>query len=133
MEVSYSTESGLFPVQEKIWNLFLYKLSDWALQNVEPIYTSLSNTDVFILDNGLEIFLWNGRDSFKQQQLKGKIICQRINRNERKGRARIFELGQGQDLGRFWDLLGGEFKSQILNDEWNGAVLYKYDKYNSLF
>lgn len=126
-EETYSTESGLFPVQEKIWNLLLYQVHDWSLINVEPVYTTLSNANVFILDNGLEIFLWNGHDSSLQQRLKGKIICQRISRNERKGRARVIEIDQGQEVFRFCELLGceslGDVKTQC--QDWQGVVLYR--------
>ena len=129
-EATYSTESGLFPVQDKTWNLLLFKVHDWALENLEPLYTVLSNLNVFILDNGLEIFLWNGRDSSKQQRLKGKIICQRINRNERKGRARVIEQEQGQEVSRFLDLLGCDESLEASNlstkEKWDGPVLYRY-------
>ena len=129
---TYSTESGLFPVKEKSWNLVLYQLKDWALVNVEPIYTRLTSDFVFILDNGLDIYLWNGLDSSKQSRLKGRIVCCRINRNERKGRARVIEQEQGEEITRFWELLGCDFTPESFdfstNDllvDWKGPVLYK--------
>jgi hypothetical protein len=128
----FSTESGLFPVQEKSWNLLMYQMKDWALVNVEPVYTRLRSDSVFILDNGLDIYLWNGKESSKQSRLKGRIVCSRINRNERKSRARVIEQEQGEEVLGFWELLGCDFTPEsfdFLRDDpcgdWKGPVLYR--------
>jgi hypothetical protein len=68
---------------------------------------SLNSGDVFILDNGLTVYQWNGKKSGPQEKSKGAQMCRAIT-DERKGRAKSFVLEEGDKEQGFWKLLGGE-------------------------
>ncbi len=100
---------------------------------VEPNYTQLSPSSVFILDYGHEIYQWNGPRSLLHHRLKARLICTRINTAERKGRARFSEMNAKEEIPRFWDILGGEPENDECQDllespaaEWRTPVLYGY-------
>jgi len=67
---------------------------------------SLNSGDVFILDNGLTIYQWNGKKSGPQEKQKGAAMCNSIA-TDRKGKAKIFVLEDGDKEAGFWSLLGG--------------------------
>jgi hypothetical protein len=71
--------------------------------------SSLNKGDVFILDMGLTIYLFNGVDSNKYEKVKGGEICQKVN-NERGGRCKIVLLEDEPDCSAFWDALGGKIE-----------------------
>jgi len=68
---------------------------------------SLNSGDCFILDGGLKIWQWNGRKSGPQEKQKGAQLSQAIA-GERKGRAKISVLEEGDKDAEFWKHLGGE-------------------------
>lgn len=68
---------------------------------------SLNSGDVFVLDGGLKIWQWNGRKSGPQEKQKGAQLGQAIA-GERKGRAKVSVLEEGDKDAEFWKLLGGE-------------------------
>jgi len=68
---------------------------------------SLNSGDVFILDNGLKIFQWNGKKSGPQEKQKGSQLSRALL-DERKGKAKVNILEEGDKEKEFWDLLGGE-------------------------
>jgi len=69
--------------------------------------SSLNGGDVFILDNGLKIYQWNGRKAGPQEKQKGAQLGQAIA-GERKGKAKVFVLEEGDKDAEFWKVLGGE-------------------------
>jgi len=68
---------------------------------------SLNSGDVFILDAGLKVFQWNGKKSGPQEKQKGAQLCHAIS-NERKGKAKVHVLEEGDKEPEFWSQLGGE-------------------------
>jgi len=68
---------------------------------------SLNSGDVFILDGGLKIWQWNGRKAGPQEKQKGAQVGQ-ATAGERKGRAKVFVLEEGDKDADFWKHLGGE-------------------------
>jgi len=69
---------------------------------------SLNSGDVFILDNGLNIYQFNGQKSYPSERSKGDQIARAID-DERKGLATVHVFEEGdKDAKPFWDLLGGE-------------------------
>ena len=50
---------------------------------------SLDHTHVFILDAGKEIYIWSGGKSKLNERSKARLISERINKLERKGKAQI--------------------------------------------
>jgi len=69
---------------------------------------SLNSGDVFILDNGLTLWQFNGKGAAPQEKFKASITAKAIV-DERKGlpKTHVLEEG-GKDLAGFWNLLGGE-------------------------
>jgi len=60
-----------------------------------------------VLDAGLELFQWNGKQSAVKERTKaGELV--RSLRDERKGAPKIATFDEGQEDNRFWDLLGGK-------------------------
>lgn len=50
-----------------------------------------------------------------------RLFAEKINKNERKGKAEITLLVQGQELPEFWEALGGEpseIKKHVPDDFW---------------
>jgi gelsolin len=69
---------------------------------------SLNSGDVFLLDNGLNLYQWNGKKSTPAERSKGAAVARAID-DERKGLATIHVFEEGdKDAKPFWDLLGGE-------------------------
>jgi len=74
---------------------------------VDKSHKSLNSGDVFILDNGLQIFQFNGAKAGPQEKMKGAQLSRALV-DERKGLPKIQVLEEGgKDLGEFWKSLGG--------------------------
>ena len=55
---------------------------------------SLNSGDVFILDQGLTIYQWNGKDASRSEKAKGLDISVAIKDEERGGRAKIIAINE---------------------------------------
>jgi gelsolin len=79
-----------------------------VVREVPLARASLNSGDVFILDNGLKIYQWNGGKSAVSERTKAAQLARAID-DERKGlpTVTVFEEGD-KDAGPFWALLGGE-------------------------
>jgi len=80
---------------------------------VELKITSMNSGDVFLLDVGLTVFQFNGRQAGPQEKMKGAQTSRAIS-DERKGQAKVIVIEEGEksdsDDAIFWKLLGGEGK-----------------------
>jgi len=74
---------------------------------VDLTRNSLNSGDVFILDNGLIIYQWNGSKSSPQEKNTGAQLARAID-DERKGLAKVVVLEEKDKEADFWKLLGGE-------------------------
>jgi hypothetical protein len=68
---------------------------------------SLNSGDVFLLDAGLKLFQWNGKQASVREKNKAGEIARAI-RDERKGQPKIFTIEEGQEDEDFWTNLGGK-------------------------
>jgi hypothetical protein len=68
---------------------------------------SLNSGDVFILDAGLNIYQWNGKQAGPQEKMKGAQLSRALD-DERKGLPKVHVLEEGDKNPEFWRLLGGE-------------------------
>jgi len=68
---------------------------------------SLNQGDVFILDNGLELFQWNGENATIKEKRKAMDVVQSI-KAERNGKPHSIVLDGEEDNDTFWALLGGK-------------------------
>lgn len=114
---------------------------------------------VFLLDRGLDIYVWRGAQATLSNTTKARykdcallryvgeggvcvkkhghlrrdmgltkgvapalrLFAEKINKNERKGKAEITLLVQGQEPPEFWETLGGEpseIKKHVPDDFW---------------
>lgn len=77
--------------------------------HLEPVAlasTSLDLRFVFILDTGRKIFVWNGKKAANILVSKARLLCEKINKNERKNKAEIFNEVVKQESKEFWTELG---------------------------
>lgn len=68
---------------------------------------SLNEGDVFILDKGLKLFLWNGKDANRFEKAKGVQLLVKL-RNERGARPETVLLDEDPENDEFWSMLGGQ-------------------------
>jgi gelsolin len=73
-------------------------------------WKSLNDGDVFIIDNGLDIFQWNGKSAGIFEKRKAQEITAGL-RDERNGRPKIKILDGVEDFEGFWTILGGQPKA----------------------
>lgn len=70
---------------------------------------SLNENDAFILDAGLELYLWVGQNANKQERAKSAFAVTSIRNNERNGQASVhYPRDNADDEKAFWALLGGK-------------------------
>jgi len=89
---------------------------------VDKTVASLNSGDVFILDNGLEVFKWEGKTSGMFEKNKGREVCDAI-KTERKGKVRISNIREGdkdEDTKKFFTLLGSTPDAKIRSAEEGG-------------
>lgn len=64
---------------------------------------------------------WNGNGPTKGFAPALRLFAEKINKNERKGKAEITLMVQGQEPPEFWEALGGEpseIKKHVPDDFW---------------
>ncbi|XP_067859190.1 protein flightless-1 homolog [Heptranchias perlo] len=105
------TASGFYTVEETqyITRLFrCYGKKNIKLESVPLKALSLDPRFVFLLDHGLEIYIWRGSQATLSASTKARLFAEKINKNERKGNAEIIQLMQNQETPEFWEALGGQ-------------------------
>eukprot|EP00002_Diphylleia_rotans_P006181 TRINITY_DN154_c0_g1_i1.p1 TRINITY_DN154_c0_g1~~TRINITY_DN154_c0_g1_i1.p1 ORF type:complete len:804 (-),score=188.33 TRINITY_DN154_c0_g1_i1:762-3173(-) len=78
------------------------------VKRVDTTTKSLNHGDVFVLDLGLKIYLWNGKEAHRLEKAKGVDVANNIRNQERGGRAEIIVLDDGSSDAdsAFWSALG---------------------------
>lgn len=103
-------ESGFRKVERDVYPTRLLHLKGKRTVRVSEVpvaATSLNKGDVFILDQGLKIFLFNGPSANKYEKAKGIEVANRINSDERGGRAELVLLETDPRNAEFWGHFGG--------------------------
>lgn len=78
------------------------------VKSVPVTRDSLNDGDVFILDAGRKLYLWNGSAANRYEKVKGAQVLRKIKDEERGGRAEMFFLDDDPDNAEFWEALGGK-------------------------
>lgn len=93
--------------------------------------SSLNEGDVFILDEGLLITQWNGKDAGKDEKARGAVLCRTLD-DQRKGKPEVLVIEQGdQDCPDFYKKLEGtpadikKADEVPADDEWESEVTKK--------
>ncbi|KAM3864165.1 protein flightless-1 homolog isoform 2-T2 [Diretmus argenteus] len=124
-EISYiegGTASGFYTVEDTNYTMRLYRVygkKNIRLESVPLKASSLDPRFVFLMDSGLEIFVWRGGNATLSSTTKARLFAEKINKNERKGKAEITTLTQSQEPPEFWGVLGGqpeEIKKHVPDD-----------------
>jgi hypothetical protein len=103
-------ESGFRKVERDVYETRLLHLKGKRTVRVNEVpvaISSLNQGDVFILDKGLKIFLFNGPTANKYEKAKGIEVANRINSDERGGRAELVLLETDPRNSEFWGHFGG--------------------------
>nr|XP_053631207.1 protein flightless-1-like isoform X2 [Cherax quadricarinatus] len=81
------------------------------LETVACVAESLDPRHVFLLDDGKDIYVWQGSKAKKTLTTKTRLCAEKMNKEERKNSAEIHTLVQGKennDWPQFWAALGLE-------------------------
>ncbi len=76
--------------------------------HLEPVQTEAAALDprfVFLVDAGLNIFVWYGKKCKNTLKSKARLMSEKINKIERKGKAEIHIFSQGDEPVEFWQTL----------------------------
>uniref|UniRef100_A0A2K6CMS9 Protein flightless-1 homolog n=1 Tax=Macaca nemestrina TaxID=9545 RepID=A0A2K6CMS9_MACNE len=126
-DISYiegGTASGFYTVEDTHYVTRMYRVYGKKNIKLEPVPLKGASLDprfVFLLDRGLDIYVWRGAQATLSSTTKARLFAEKINKNERKGKAEITLLVQGQELPEFWEALGGEpseIKKHVPDDFW---------------
>jgi len=69
--------------------------------------SSLNSGDTFILDGGLQIYVWQGKESSPIERVKAEEVAN-ATRDERDCHSHIDVVEEGTEPDEFWALLGGK-------------------------
>jgi hypothetical protein len=103
-------DSGFRKVERDVYETRLLHLKGKRTVRVTSVpvaKASLCKGDVFILDAGLKIYIFNGPTSNNQEKAKGVEVAQHIKDDERGGRAEIILLAEDPRNADFWGHFGG--------------------------
>jgi len=103
-------ESGFVKVERDVYRTRLLQLKGRRVPRCREVpctLASLNPGDVFLLDMGLSLYLWNGPTANRQEKLKGAQLARRVRNEERGGRAKITLLDDEPAADGFWEALEG--------------------------
>uniref|UniRef100_A0A8C6WFR4 Scinderin like a n=1 Tax=Neogobius melanostomus TaxID=47308 RepID=A0A8C6WFR4_9GOBI len=69
-------------------------------------WDSFNSGDCFIIDLGKDIYHWSGSKSNSFEKLKSKVVAKDICDSERRGRATVHSIDEGQEPKEVLDVLG---------------------------
>ena len=104
------TSTGFYTVEDVHHIVRLYRVhAKGASVHLEPVQVDPQELDprfVFLLDDNLSIFIWYGKQSKNTLKSKARFIAEKINKNERKGRAELYTEFQGTESKDFLRTIG---------------------------
>jgi len=102
--------SGFKHVERDVFPTRLLQLKGKRTVRVSEVplsSTSLNKGDVFILDAGFQLFIFNGDNANRYEKAKGVEVATSINNDSRGGRADTIIVNDDPSCPEFWELLGG--------------------------
>ncbi|XP_060072060.1 gelsolin, cytoplasmic-like [Ylistrum balloti] len=121
--LSGGVESGFKKVERGVYEKRLFHIKgkrNVRVRQVRCDSSSLNQGDVFLLDCGMTLHLWNGPSSSHFERLKGSEVAKRIRDDERSGKAEIRIIDRFWDIdAKFFDALGshGEIAEEALGGD----------------
>uniref|UniRef100_A0A2P2I1Y5 Protein flightless-1-like n=1 Tax=Hirondellea gigas TaxID=1518452 RepID=A0A2P2I1Y5_9CRUS len=117
------TASGFFTVEEVEYPVRMYCIHPNSQSvHFETVAVEISVLDprhVFLLDDGKDIYVWQGEKVKKTLTTKTRLAAEKINKDERKNEAEIHMLVQGKEnikWGDFWSILGSDHEEATTPD-----------------
>lgn len=104
-------DSGFVKVERDVYRPRLLMLKGKRTVRVTEVplsNQSLNTGDVFILDLGLQLYIYNGQHANRYEKAKGVEVSQKIRNQERGGRATITVIEEDPNNAEFWGALGGQ-------------------------
>ncbi len=105
-------ESGFRHVEPKTYETKLYIIKGKRYPRVwtkELTAASLNEGDVFILDAGMRLFFWPGKEANVNEKVKAMEVLVNIKNTERGGHPLPFYPREDSNAeAEFWELLGGK-------------------------
>jgi hypothetical protein len=116
LDGTHATTTGLNAAQEKEYDICMYRMigaKNRAVEYVPNCAKTLDTESAFLLDAGLNMFLWIGEKSSMQNRLRGRLLLNRINQQERVGKANIIEVLEEEKDHLFMDYLNAADECSI--------------------
>lgn len=114
------TSTGFYTVEDVLHVARLYRVhAKGASVHLEPVKMAAGQLDprfVFVLDANLSIFIWYGKQAKNTLKSKARFIAEKINKNERKGRAELYTEFQGAESVEFLTAVGFLLEGQTRDD-----------------
>lgn len=110
------TTSGFYTVEDIEYLTRMYKISGTHRLVLDPVPLTSEALDprfVYLLDDGMTIYLWNGLKSNPITRSKARLFAEKINKYERKFQAELIQQKQFEEVEQFWELLGGPPASRL--------------------
>jgi hypothetical protein len=71
--------------------------------------TQFYDGDTYVIDNGMEIFIWMGKNTSVDEEFAGAYMSEQIDM-ARRGAPKVTSVDQGKEPKKLLDLLGPNFK-----------------------
>lgn len=118
------TASGFFTVEEVEYPVRMYCIHPNSQSvHFETVAVDISCLDprhVYLLDDGKEIYVWQGEKVKKTLTTKTRLAAEKINKDERKNEAEIHMLVQNKPnakWGDFWSILGLDHEEETTPED----------------
>lgn len=104
------TATGFFTIEDVQHNSRMYRVHGaGASVHMEPVLVASASLDprfVFVVDDGENIYMWNGKKSKNTLKSKARLMAEKINKNERKNKTEIVMEMQGCESEEFLKAIG---------------------------
>lgn len=120
MYIEGGTSSGFYSTEETQYILRMYRLCGNKKPHLESVPLEPQSLDpryVFIIDNGMHILIWYGKNANSLNRSKARLMAEKINKMERKNEAQITMMYQSSETDEFWQLLGG-YREDFQPEPW---------------
>jgi len=104
------------------------KMNAMSVQQVEFKASSLNKGDVFVLDGGLQLYIWQGEESNPAERTRAQQVVQHIYANRQRGTDKVLTpiVMSDNDNDDFWKLLGGS-PADIQDADSDDAAVKKFE------
>jgi advillin len=129
-------DSGFQKVERDVYKTRLLHLKGQRTVRVSEVplqLASLNRGDVFILDAGLKIYVFNGPSSNKYEKAKGLEVTVNINSDQRGGRAEIILVHENPSNEEFWGYFGGYHDPETLPEGESDEIVHPSNFVTKLF